>query len=196
MGKLNNVDYGLAWLNGDEDYLAHHGIKGQQWGVQNGPPYPLDKSEYSKEERKAIGLYGSAKKKADKAAVVEKAYKGDKEHAGNYSARNAARSNRLRNQQSKLNAKYEEVRKNLDKESLKKVDAVVKQMGKQSVSSLNDYDVRRGKTYATISSATIPIYMFTGLIPGAIVDIAATTTYDMATREKAIAYEQNNKKRK
>ena len=22
--------------------LYHHGIKGQQWGVQNGPPYPLD----------------------------------------------------------------------------------------------------------------------------------------------------------
>lgn len=22
-------------------YLAHHGIKGQQWGVKNGPPYPL-----------------------------------------------------------------------------------------------------------------------------------------------------------
>lgn len=23
--------------------LWHHGVKGQQWGVQNGPPYPLDK---------------------------------------------------------------------------------------------------------------------------------------------------------
>lgn len=23
-------------------YLAHHGIKGQKWGVRNGPPYPLD----------------------------------------------------------------------------------------------------------------------------------------------------------
>lgn len=23
-------------------YLAHHGIKGQHWGVKNGPPYPLD----------------------------------------------------------------------------------------------------------------------------------------------------------
>lgn len=25
----------------DETYLAHHGIKGQQWGVKNGPPYPI-----------------------------------------------------------------------------------------------------------------------------------------------------------
>ena len=24
------------------DYLMHHGIKGQEWGVQNGPPYPLN----------------------------------------------------------------------------------------------------------------------------------------------------------
>lgn len=26
-------------------YLKHHGIEGQKWGEQNGPPYPLDKSE-------------------------------------------------------------------------------------------------------------------------------------------------------
>lgn len=26
------------------DFLAHHGREGQKWGVQNGPPYPLDKS--------------------------------------------------------------------------------------------------------------------------------------------------------
>lgn len=24
--------------------LCHHGIKGQKWGVRNGPPYPIDKS--------------------------------------------------------------------------------------------------------------------------------------------------------
>ena len=27
-----------------EDYLMHHGIKGQKWGVKHGPPYPLDSS--------------------------------------------------------------------------------------------------------------------------------------------------------
>lgn len=25
--------------------LEHHGIKGQKWGVRNGPPYPIDKSK-------------------------------------------------------------------------------------------------------------------------------------------------------
>lgn len=32
-------------------YLAHHGILGQKWGKQNGPPYPLDYNKLSKEER-------------------------------------------------------------------------------------------------------------------------------------------------
>ena len=31
-----------------EDYLAHHGIEGQKWGVRNGPPYPLDPKVYKK----------------------------------------------------------------------------------------------------------------------------------------------------
>lgn len=32
--------------------LKHHGIKGQKWGVENGPPYPLDYSKLSDEEKK------------------------------------------------------------------------------------------------------------------------------------------------
>ena len=33
----------LPWLfNGN--FIEHHGIKGQKWGVRNGPPYPLEKS--------------------------------------------------------------------------------------------------------------------------------------------------------
>lgn len=35
----------------DECFIEHHGIKGQKWGDQNGPPYPLDPSkDYSKRE--------------------------------------------------------------------------------------------------------------------------------------------------
>lgn len=33
------------------DYLAHHGIKGQKWGVRNGPPYPIDQTTMPKGTR-------------------------------------------------------------------------------------------------------------------------------------------------
>lgn len=34
--------------------LQHHGILGQEWGVRNGPPYPLKGGDYSKQEQKEI----------------------------------------------------------------------------------------------------------------------------------------------
>lgn len=36
------------------DYLCHHGIKNQRWGVRNGPPYPLGGGDYSSEEMSAL----------------------------------------------------------------------------------------------------------------------------------------------
>ena len=35
------------------DELYHHGVKGQSWGVKNGPPYPLDSSVSTGERLKA-----------------------------------------------------------------------------------------------------------------------------------------------
>lgn len=36
----------------DSDFLMHHGIKGQKWGIENGPPYPLSRRDYSALEKK------------------------------------------------------------------------------------------------------------------------------------------------
>ena len=35
----------------ETNYLAHHGILGQKWGVKNGPPYPLSSTQKSSEEK-------------------------------------------------------------------------------------------------------------------------------------------------
>lgn len=41
------------WIAVPNEALYHHGIKGQRWGVRNGPPYPLSSSNRSVAERKA-----------------------------------------------------------------------------------------------------------------------------------------------
>lgn len=38
----------------DRDVLEHHGILGQQWGVTNGPPYPLKDGDHSRAEKRAM----------------------------------------------------------------------------------------------------------------------------------------------
>lgn len=58
------LDYSI-FLIGDILYkgksIKHYGIKGQQWGIQNGPPYPLDaiKNHYKYFEKSDGGNYNS-----------------------------------------------------------------------------------------------------------------------------------------
>ena len=63
----------------ESNYLMHHGILGQKWGQQNGPPYPLDSNKHSASEKKA-GWMKSLKEKSEtkkkakkKKAALEKA---------------------------------------------------------------------------------------------------------------------------
>lgn len=37
-----------------KQYLAHHGILGQKWGVRNGPPYPLGGGDYTAREYQKV----------------------------------------------------------------------------------------------------------------------------------------------
>lgn len=45
------------------NYLVHHGIKGQQWGVRNGPPYPLKQGSIAR-KKLPKGLVGSTHEEA------------------------------------------------------------------------------------------------------------------------------------
>ena len=42
---------GYCGTDNDDEYLMHHGIRGQKWGVKNGPPYPLNASDKSSAEK-------------------------------------------------------------------------------------------------------------------------------------------------
>ena len=46
-----------------EEYLSHHGIKGQQWGIRRGPPYPIEDTVLKKGTKlNSVSLEKSAEK--------------------------------------------------------------------------------------------------------------------------------------
>lgn len=45
------LGYGNKNMQYYSNYLKHHGINGQRWGVKNGPPYPLDYQSHSSKEK-------------------------------------------------------------------------------------------------------------------------------------------------
>lgn len=56
------------------DELQHHGVKGQEWGVRNGPPYPLDKRTAKnnyKELRKSKYVQAQIHKKPGTSVYVD-----------------------------------------------------------------------------------------------------------------------------
>lgn len=62
------------------DELMHHQRLGAKWGIMNGPPYPLGRSQLSSAEKKAGGLISrfaearkEKKKKKQRAKALEKA---------------------------------------------------------------------------------------------------------------------------
>lgn len=59
--RSNQNGWGVT-LKNDENYLMHNGIRGQRWGVQNGPPYPLDSKTHNSVVKEAEG--GRAEKGA------------------------------------------------------------------------------------------------------------------------------------
>lgn len=65
MGPKYIEIYDLVQASPDE-YLMHHGIKNQKWGVRRGPPYPLESGSKTKVKK---GSKASADRKPSSASV-------------------------------------------------------------------------------------------------------------------------------
>lgn len=71
---VNQLNHSAIEYKIVNDYLMHHGIEGQKWGVRHGPPYPLDRqkevtgrnSNNSKSQKKAKDEWGVRKLDVDK----------------------------------------------------------------------------------------------------------------------------------
>lgn len=52
--------------------LYHHGVKGQEWGVRNGPPYPLDrKKEFEKAKKHYNKIFSSPYSYSKKSKAIQ-----------------------------------------------------------------------------------------------------------------------------
>ena len=64
------MEHTRYYITYTESYLAHHGIKGQRWGVMNGPPYPLGRAAHN---RVVAGKNTDTKKvNSDKASTASR----------------------------------------------------------------------------------------------------------------------------
>ena len=73
------------------EYLEHHGIQGQKWGVRNGPPYPLDYEQHNASEKS----------------------KNPKGSLNNYENNNPKTSNNIRVKRSSSNSSNAPIRKSI-----------------------------------------------------------------------------------
>ena len=123
-----------------EDYLAHHGVKGQRWGVRRYQPYSGDKRGDEKEVGEA------AKKRASLSTITKNAKKMGK--------REINKLVRQHKRNKKAREKAKEEKKN-EKNNLKQVKKIQqqKEKPKQSISSMSDMDlnnyIRRLQTEKT-----------------------------------------------
>ena len=81
--------------------LYHHGIKGQKWGEQNGPPYPLDSSISTgsrlkeKEEKRAMKLEAYKEKQK---AIDKKKHERELNSLNKYTEKNAEKIEKAKSQ--------------------------------------------------------------------------------------------------
>lgn len=86
-------------------YFEHHGILGQKWGKKNGPPYPLDYSKLSAEER------AKDKQRAiDEGDVESVAYKKNKNYFTNQEINDVINRYQLNARISQLNAESQKAK--------------------------------------------------------------------------------------
>ena len=59
----------------NESFISHHGVKGQEWGERNGPPYPLSRSKKEIKQEKKTKQYEQKQQRKLEKKIQTKKYK-------------------------------------------------------------------------------------------------------------------------
>ena len=94
-----------------DDELQHHGVKGQEWGVKNGPPYPLDKKE-------SKNFYKTIKKSEKQQENLQKKSDQQKKRDKKYGKYTYLTDNKFRDKKIELRKKTSETTRNLLKNTM------------------------------------------------------------------------------
>ena len=120
------------------DVIMHHGILGQRCGHKNGPPYPLDSTDYSKAEKRA------AKKRARKER--SEARKAKKQQKHEIASQKKAAKEEAHRQKILKTGSLKEVRKLKGNISNAEYTEVFKRL--ENEQKLDDFDKEQKKNFA------------------------------------------------
>ena len=116
----------------DNEYISHHGIKGQRWGVEHGPPYPVKRTSDGKPTKVSI-----IKKRLKANAEVRATKKAAKKEEREEEKHKKLRSEAIRNPKS--------LYKNKDQFSRSEIEEIIKEIEfDRKIKDVQQTEVKRG----------------------------------------------------
>lgn len=178
------------YIVGDSNYLMHHGIKGQKWGVENGPPYPLNPSkDYSSAEKKLNKVMSKTQERADIVKRGTENYDRRKNvydliNKSHYEKKFDKEIEKTNKQIQKISQKYKNDNdiQDMIKESQKAVDGLVSDIGSIRLTPEMTQAARKYERALRLS------FVGGGVIGTAIATAGTQKALDTRTGDKSSAY--------
>ena len=178
--------------------LYHHGIKNQQWGVQNGPPYPLDRATHRAVVKQTRSEYKASRNDVRNAAYNYRvanaaAKKADKAETKAWQKANAKGSQKYRDRYELAKAAAKDARSTSDfyrnqySKHLKTYTSKASELGKKAKYDESERSIRRASANGGRMTRNMLIY---GNLLGALKSQKELREWGKAT-EKGANFDKN-----
>lgn len=176
------------------NFLEHHGIAGQKWGKQHGPPYPLDRSAAKQAKLKEKAKARQAKEKEKTKKRIAKAQKKAEKKYQNEAKDAERKAEKTAKQKSKYSKTAESLYKHRDMYSYQEIaEALQKFEWENRIKDYMDKDMIRAKNKAeAMAKTTESVVKFaTSMIDG--YNVAVGVTNMLGIDSKPIRIPQSKK---